>query len=189
MSSSGSASQVLVLPPFRLRTRMDGRSGFECEHEELNRFFRESAGQNNEADVNRTWVLPRPEERPDLPPVLGFYTLALCVVSSDSFRQVTRSKRMPSYPAFPAVLIGRLARHRLVRGLCIGESLLGDAHLRAMEISRQGGGVAVIVDAKDEHAQAFYSKYGYELLPDQQVWPRKMLIAMKVLLAAEQQDF
>ena len=58
-----------------------------------------------------------------------------------------------------------------------------------MEISRQGGGVAVIVDAKDEHAQAFYSKYGYELLPDQQVWPRKMLIAMKVLLAAEQQDF
>lgn len=67
-----------------------------------------------------------------------------------------------------------------VRGQGYGERLLLDAHDRALEISEHAGGVAVVVDAKDEAAAAFYTRFGYQALESltEGLWPRRMLLAL-----------
>ena len=49
----------------------------------------------------------------------------------------------------------------------MGEYLLMDALRRALIASRQVAAVAVIVDAKDDNAVAFYRRYGFILFADQ----------------------
>ncbi|WP_326938765.1 GNAT family N-acetyltransferase [Archangium violaceum] len=90
------------------------------------------------------------------------------------------SKGLPKYPV-PIVIIGRLARHLHVRGQGYGERLLLDAHDRAVEISSHGGAVAVVVDAKDAAAAAFYEGFGYQYVESGQkgVWPRRMFLSLE----------
>lgn len=67
-----------------------------------------------------------------------------------------------------------------MRGLGYGERLLLDAHDRALEISEHAGGVAVVVDAKDAAAAAFYARFGYQELEGatEGHWPRRMILAL-----------
>ena len=68
-------------------------------------------------------------------------------------------KRLPSYGVLPAGLIGRLAVDRRFRGRRLGGALVIDA------VRRAGGAdpaiFAVVVDAKDEAAVAFYEHLGF----------------------------
>lgn len=137
-------------------TSEDAASGFSSGKEPLDTFFRTHATQNQKRGINRTWVLRRSEEQPILPPVLGIYSLTLCSIERAQF-PADSVKKLPRYPV-PIVLIGRLARDVRVRGQRIGERLLRDAHLRSLLVSDQAGAVAVVVDAKDAEAEAFYKK-------------------------------
>ncbi|HZH75060.1 MAG TPA: GNAT family N-acetyltransferase [Archangium sp.] len=123
-------------------------------------------------------MLRRPEDRADLPRVLGFYTLTLGSLERESL-PVDMARGLPRYPV-PVIIIGRLARHVRVRGQGYGERLLLDAHDRALEISSHAGGVAIVVDAKDEAAAAFYAPFGYEPLESRHEggWPRRMILAL-----------
>jgi ribosomal protein S18 acetylase RimI-like enzyme len=73
--------------------------------------------------------------------------------------------KLPRYPLVPATLIGRLAVSAAFRGRGIGELLLMDALSRCLYGSREIASAAVIVDAKDDGAVAFYRKYGFLELP------------------------
>jgi GNAT superfamily N-acetyltransferase len=168
-------------------TSADAASGFVCESPELTRFFGEQATQNQRRDMSHTWVLHRPDERPELPRVLGFYTLTLGAIEREALPPEL-ARRLPRYP-IPALLIGRLARDSRVRGLGIGEQLLADAHLRVLAVNAQAGGVVVLVDAKDPRAHDFYARFGYVPLgqtgaaprPD---WPRRMFLPVATLRKA-----
>lgn len=172
-------------------TREDAASGFLCESEALNRFFRQEAGQNQRGDVSRTWVLRRSaEDDPVLPRIMGYYTLTVGEVQrATAPAEVT--KRLPPYP-LPAIIIGRLARDLRVRGKGVGELLLDDAHRRALQVSAQVGAVLVIADAKDAGAASFYARYGYRPLiasvSEDPEWPRRMYLRMKDLRAAFAED-
>lgn len=172
-------------------TREDAASGFQCESEVLNRFFRQEAGQNQRGDVSRTWVIRRSaEDDPRLPPILGYYTLTVGEVQR-AMAPPEVTKRLPPYP-LPVVIIGRLARDVRAKGKGIGELLLDDAHRRALQVNVQVGAVLVIVDAKDMDAASFYARYGYKPLmtsvPEGQEWPRRMYLRMKDLRAAFAED-
>ena len=65
----------------------------------------------------------------------------------------------------PATLIGRLAVSNEFRGQGLGELLLLDALNRCLSGSKQVASAAVIVDARDDSAAAFYKKYGFIELP------------------------
>ncbi len=65
-----------------------------------------------------------------------------------------------------ATLLGRLAVSNRFRGQGLGERLLMDALHRALESSKQVASAAVVVDAKDERAFAFYKRYGLIALPN-----------------------
>jgi GNAT superfamily N-acetyltransferase len=69
-------------------------------------------------------------------------------------------KRLPRYPVLPAALVGRLAvdQRFLRRGL--GSALLADAAHRVVRGDVKA--FALIVEAKDEEAVAFYRLQGFQ---------------------------
>ncbi len=153
--------------------------------EALDAFFRSQAGQNQRRDASRTWVLPRPEGTSELPPILGYYTLSLGTLERETLPPEV-GKRLPRYP-IPVIILGRLAVDLRARGRGYGARLLDDAHLRALAINAQGGGLAVVVDAKDEAAERFYRHYQYEPLVQQRAglpWPRRLLLPIATIRAS-----
>ena len=68
----------------------------------------------------------------------------------------------------PVISLGRLAiREDLQgKGFRLGEILLLNAIERVVEVSNLGSGVALVVDAKHDHAASFYRKYGFTASPD-----------------------
>ena len=69
----------------------------------------------------------------------------------------------------PVVLLGRLAVDQTAQGQGLGETLLLDALKRCLDLSQQLGVHAVEVVAIDSQAKAFYEKYGFVPLLDQEL--------------------
>ncbi len=92
----------------------------------------------------------------------GYYTLSATNVALVDLPPAF-AKRLPRYPVLPATLLGRLAVHRQRRGEGFGELLLFDAFSRALR--SEIASYALVVDAKDEAAQAFYERYRFLKLP------------------------
>ena len=64
----------------------------------------------------------------------------------------------------PAVRLGRLAVDQAFKGQGLGSALLADALERAAR--SEIAAFALVVDAKDEVAAAFYRHHGFIALPD-----------------------
>jgi ribosomal protein S18 acetylase RimI-like enzyme len=71
-----------------------------------------------------------------------------------------------------------LARSKEFKGRGLGELLLVGALKRALEHSRNIASVAVVVDAIDEHARAFYRRYGFIDIPNR---PNRLFLPMKTV--------
>lgn len=80
------------------------------------------------------------------------------------------------YDKLPATLFGRLARSKEFKRRGLGELLLMGALKRALEHSRNIASVAVVVDAIDENAHAFYRSYGFMEIPNH---PNRLFMPMK----------
>jgi ribosomal protein S18 acetylase RimI-like enzyme len=124
------------------------RKSFSCGTEVLDTYFRERAGQDVKRRVSNCFVLLDGDGA-----VAGFYTFAATSLPLTELSEPER-KRLPRYPLMPAALIGRLAIDQGFRGQGLGGALVVDAALRA---ARSDPAIfALIVDAKDEAAAAFY---------------------------------
>jgi ribosomal protein S18 acetylase RimI-like enzyme len=96
--------------------------------------------------------------------VAGYYTLAAAGVPlTDLAPELTR--RLPRYPSVPVARVGRLAVDTAFHGKKLGSALLADAAVRAMR--SEVAVFALVVDAKDEAAVAFYRHHGFESLGGQ----------------------
>lgn len=95
--------------------------------------------------------------------IAGFYTIAATGLPiTDLPEAITR--RLPRYPTLPAIRLGRLAVARDWQGHKLGAALLIDALRRCQ---RSGiAAFAMVVDAKDESAAAFYRHHGFLPLAD-----------------------
>jgi GNAT superfamily N-acetyltransferase len=153
------------------------RAAFSCGKEPLDRYIRQQAGQDIRARVAAVFVLCRPDE----PTIIGYYTLSSFAVQLRDVPESER-KRLPRYPEVPAVLIGRLAVDERYAGQGWGKVLLIDALQRSLDQSDQIAAAAVVVDAIDESAQAFYEKFGFQLLldPDSE-HERRLFLPMKTI--------
>jgi GNAT superfamily N-acetyltransferase len=131
------------------------RSPFSCGIEALDQYLRRQAGQDARRHVAATFVLLETGSSN----VLGFYTLSATSVQLTDLPELI-AKKLPRYPLVPAILLGRLAVDQNQRGKGYGEFLLMDA-LNRCQSTRDIGWVAVIVDAKDEGAIAFYEHFHF----------------------------
>uniref|UniRef100_UPI00046547F0 GNAT family N-acetyltransferase n=1 Tax=Robbsia andropogonis TaxID=28092 RepID=UPI00046547F0 len=73
-------------------------------------------------------------------------------------------KKLPRYPTVSAVRMGRLAVDKSFTGQGLGGALLADALDRAAR--SEIAAFALMVDAKDDTATAFYRHHGFIPLPD-----------------------
>lgn len=138
-------------------TADDVGSGFRSGVHPLDDYFARHTLPNDRAGVSRCFVL-RPEVA-ELPVVCGYYTLSMASVQADAIRAALKGRR-PKYP-LPVALIGRLAVDERARGRRFGEDLLVDALARVVGAGESVGSVGLIVDAKDEGAERFYTKYDF----------------------------
>lgn len=129
------------------------RAGFTSGVEPLDRYFRAQAGQDTRRRVASCFVLVEANATP-----LAYHTLAATSLALTDLPAST-ANRLPRYPLVPATLLGRLAVDHRHRGRRLGEHMLLDACARALrsEIAT----FAVVVDAKDGSAAAFYRAYDF----------------------------
>ena len=165
MLEAGSARRVFEL----IDKKRHSRKSFTCEVESLQRYLRTQACQDVRKKVAAVYVLA------EGPAILGYYSLSGYTIDPGELHV---SRRFPSYPKLPAILIGRLARDEKFRGLQIGERLVVDALRRALENSARVEAIAVIVEAENEKAQKFYLDFGFIQFPDH---PSKLFILVSTV--------
>lgn len=142
-------------------SRNHDRQGFDCGVPALNDYLRRTARQHIEKGLSITSVLTR-EEDPQR--ILGFYTLTFCEIEPASL-PLKSGKGLPAH-RLPAIRLGRLAVSASEQGKGHGKALLMEAVRDTATASAKAGGIALVVDAKDNAAAAFYRRYGFEPLPD-----------------------
>ena len=133
-------------------------AGFDCGVETLNRYLRTLAVQHRSKGIATSFVLVDSAEPTR---ILGYYSLSAATLAFERLADSDR-KGLPTYP-IPAVRIGRLASSASARGMGLGELLLQSAVKRILQARDTLGVYAVVVEAKDALAEAFYRKYGFRL--------------------------
>ena len=132
------------------------KATFNSDSEPLNRYFKEQASQDIKRRVSACFVAISQDNK-----IVGYYTLASASVLLSDLPE-SLLKKLPRYPTVPAVRMGRLAVSTQYKGQGIGAVLLADALLRSA--SNEIAAYALIVDAKDTKAAAFYQHHGFMLL-------------------------
>lgn len=152
--------------PFQLASldAAHNRAAFDSGSEPLDRYLRQQATQDIRRRVAACFVALAGEAgEAETQRIAGYYTLAAAsLLFSDLPTSV--SKKLPRYPTVPAVRMGRLAVHQAFKGQGLGGALLADALDRAARA--EIAAFALMVDAKDEAAAAFYRHHGFIALPD-----------------------
>ncbi|MFN7757331.1 MAG: GNAT family N-acetyltransferase [Betaproteobacteria bacterium] len=153
--------------------RQHDRTAFHCGADALDRYLKQQARQDADKRVAAPFVAVNPPNTR----VLGYYTLSASVVTlTDLPDELTR--KLPRYPQLPVTLLGRLAVDQSARVQRLGEHLLLDALHRSLTHADEIAAMAVVVDAKDENAAAFYRHY--EFIP-LQAQPRRLYVPMRVV--------
>ena len=154
-------------------TKQHDRSGFRCGSDAPDRYLQQQARQDAEKHVAAPFVLVDEGS----PAVLGYYSLSASVVDvSDVSPEL--AKKMSRYPKLPVTLIGRLAVDTRCKGQGRGTFLLMDALHRSLTHASQIAAMAVVVDAKDDAAEAFYRHFDFQPL---QATPRRLYLPMKTV--------
>ena len=136
-----------------LRTDHD-RAAFSCGVEALDRYFHKQVTQ----DVRRRATACYVAVDASAAKIPGYYTLAAAGIPLAEMPDHL-AKRLPRYPSVPVARLGRLAVDQAYRGRKLGAALLWDAIGRALK--SEIAVFALVVDAKDAQAEAFYRHHGF----------------------------
>lgn len=164
-----------MTPPFVTEPldRQHDRGAFRSGSDALDRYLKERASQDVRRRVAGCFVAADQEKK-----IAGFYTLAATSVNLDALPQEL-IKGLPRYPVVPAMLIGRLAIAIEHQGRGLGSALIADAVVRVDGL--RIGAFALIVDAKDDRAKAFYEANGFVSLPGEE---RRLCMPIETALRA-----
>lgn len=144
-----------------LNSALHDRQQFECGSAELNNYLKDFAMQQSKKGIATVQVLVD-TDRPKL--ILGYYSLSAAQIDVATLDERLQRK-LPKYPV-PCFRLGRLAVHSEHRALGYGGHLVGLAVKRCLEAKQYVGAYALVVDAKDAQAKAFYEHYGFTALID-----------------------
>ena len=106
--------------------------------------------------------------------IAGYYSLSAASFEKHELPPAL-AKRLPHYPV-PAAVLGRLAVDRHQQGRGLGAMLLLDAVRRVVRASTAIAVYAIIVDAKNERARAFYEGYGFRTFASE---PRRLFLPLE----------
>ncbi len=149
------------------------KDAFHCGQQDLDVYLRRYASQDVRRGVARVFVAtPRDETRRPA----GFFSLSAGSVSVEDL-PLELARKLPRYPV-PVALLGRLAVDETFKGRGLGSIMLSDACKKVIQASRVLAVAALLVDAKDPSAAAFYRHFGFTALPgrsDRLLLPERVL--------------
>ncbi len=136
------------------------RASFDCGEPVLNDFLRRHARQSHDRGAAKTFLAVSSRSGA----ILGFYSLCPASLAYARVPEIVR-KGLARHEV-PAFRLGRLAVDRTVQGKGLGGQLLLAAGRRCWLAAEEVGGVAMLIDAKNERAAQWYSSYGALPLAD-----------------------
>jgi len=164
-----------AITPYRVvpLAKSHERGAFSCASAPLDRYLQQQARQDAEKRVAASFVLTEPPSNA----ILGFYTLSASQVMADEL-PAELTKKLPRYPQLPVTLLGRLAVAQTQKGKGFGAFLLTDALHRSLTAAAGIAAMAIVVDAKDKAADAFYQHFDFRPLQQQ---PTRLFLPMKIV--------
>lgn len=130
------------------------RGAFDCGDEELNQFLNRHARQSHEKGGAKTYLAVSENNEK----VLGYYSLSPASIAYERAPEVI--KRGLARHDVPVFRLGRLAIDLSVQSQGLGGQLLLAAGRRCLLVAAQAGGVALLIDARNERVAEWYANYG-----------------------------
>ena len=150
-----------MLEECALNPERHDRSGFACDVPALDDYLKRFAVQHRRRGISNVYVLID-NAAPSL--ILGYYTLSAAQVDSAELSPDDQTG-LPRFP-LPCIRMGRLAVRADRKGQGLGKLLVGGAVARCLAARKQIAAYALMVDAKDQPAKAFYEHYGFKSCTD-----------------------
>lgn len=151
------------------------RGAFDCGDEALNQFLNRHARQSHEKGGAKTYLAVSENNEK----VLGYYSLSPASIAYERAPEVI--KRGLARHDVPVFRLGRLAIDLSVQSQGLGGQLLLAAGRRCLLVAAQVGGVALLIDAKNERVAEWYASYGAVPLLDAHL---SLLLPFKTIHAA-----
>lgn len=130
------------------------RGAFDCGDKALNQFLNRHARQSHEKGGEKTYLAVSENNEK----VLGYYSLSPASIAYERAPEVI--KRGLARHDLPVFRLGRLAIDLSVQSQGLGGQLLLAAGRRCLLVAAQVGGVALLIDAKNERVAEWYANYG-----------------------------
>jgi len=131
------------------------RKSFDCGDSSMNEFFQRYARQSHESGAAKTFLAI---DNADRKTILGFYSLAPGALAyADTPETVRRGLARHDVPGFR---LARIATDVRWQGQGLGGQLLASAARRCLRVAAEVGGLVLIIDAKNNRAARWYTKYG-----------------------------
>ena len=146
-------------------------SDFDCGELSLNDWLKRRALKNHASGASRCFVLCAGLT------VVGYYSLSAGAVSHAAAPKALR-RNMPD--PLPVLLLGRLAIDRRYHNRGLGQALLRDAMLRAVNVAGDAGIFALLVHALSDAARQFYLSRGFVASPLQ---PMTLMVTLETVRA------
>jgi GNAT superfamily N-acetyltransferase len=144
-------------------------TNFDCGELSLNEWLKKRAFKNHATGASRCFVLCSGTS------VIGYYSLSAGAISLDAAPKAMR-RNMPD--PLPILLLGRLAVDRRYHNQGIGQALLRDAMIRAINVAGNAGVFAILVHALSDQARQFYLSRGFVQSPLQ---PMTLLMTIETV--------
>ena len=151
------------------------RAAFDCGDNVLNQYLYRHARQNHEKGGAKTYLGIRDSDQK----IIGYYSLSPASVAYE--RTPEMIKHGLARHEVPVFRLGSLAVSLSAQGQGLGGQLLLAAGRRSLLVAAQAGGVALLIDAKNERAASWYAAYGAVPLLDASL---SLMLPFKTLYAA-----
>lgn len=152
------------------------RQAFDCGETALNEFLQRYARKSHELGGAKTFLAI---DDADGTTILGFYSLSPGAVEYARTPEIVR--RGLARHDVPCFRLARLAVDRRVQKRGLGGQLLLAAGRRCLRASAEVGGVALLIDARNDAVAGWYASYGAVPLADA---PLTLLLPLATVEAA-----
>jgi GNAT superfamily N-acetyltransferase len=157
-------------------SKRHNRDGFDCGEEALYDFLRRHARKSHDLGGAKTFLAI---DDADNETILGFYSLSPASVEYARTPEIVR-RGLARYDV-PAFRLARLGVDRNAQGRGLGGQLLLAAGKRCLLAAAEVGGVALLIDAKNERVAGWYASYGAVPMLDA---PLSLLLPLMTIEAA-----
>jgi GNAT superfamily N-acetyltransferase len=125
---------------------------FDSGEPSLDEWLKKRALKNHASGASRCFVLCVGAA------VIGYYSLSAGAISHQASPKAMR-RNMPD--PLPVLLLGRLAVDKQYHNQGLGQALLRDALMRAVNVAGDAGVFAILVHALSDQAKRFYLSRGF----------------------------